>query len=202
MGKLRIPPSRLCRHEVAINADPGNRTVLNQNTSHMLKTRTGFEFEVRVASAADEPLLAEFFTHVADDDLRFRFLSGQKTVSHDQLVMMTRHDRQTENFLALAADGTLIATAMLACDAARERGEVAISIRSDFKARGIGWELLTYVGGYAEASGIQTLESIESRANHAAIELEREMGFTVSSCPGDATLVVVRRDLRPASFAA
>ena len=174
----------------------------NQDHTRALKTRTGFEFEVRAAVAADEALLAEFFTHVANDDLRFRFLSGQNTVSHDQLVMMTRHDRQIENFLALATDGTLIATAMLACDAARERGEVAISIRSDYKARGIGWELLTYVGGYAEASGIHTLESIESRANHAAIELEREMGFTVTSCEGDATLVVVRRDLRPAAVAA
>lgn len=176
--------------------------MLTQNTNQALRTRTGFEFQVRAASAADEPSLAEFFTHVANDDLRFRFLSGQQTVSHDQLVMMTRHDRQTENFLALAADGTLIATAMLACDAAREHGEVAISIRSDFKARGIGWELLAYVAGYAEASGIQTLESVESRANHAAIELEREMGFTVSGCPGDATLVVVRRELRPAALVA
>ena len=172
------------------------------NATILLKTRTGFEFWVRAASATDEALLSEFFTHVANDDLRFRFLSGQKAVSHDQLVMMTRHDRQTENFLALATDGTLIATAMLACDAARECGEVAISIRSDYKQRGVGWELLSYVAGYAEASGIRTLESVESRANHSAIELEREMGFTVTSCEGDPSLVVVRRELRPASLAA
>jgi L-amino acid N-acyltransferase YncA len=176
--------------------------VPDQDTIHALKTRTGFEFEVRAATAADEPLLAEFFTHVANDDLRFRFLSGQKSVSHDQLVMMTRHDRQTDNFLAMSLDGTLIASAMLACDAARERGEVAISIRSDYKARGVGWELLSFVASYAEATGIRTLESIESRANHAAIELEREMGFTVTSCEGDPTLVVVRRELRPAALPA
>jgi GNAT superfamily N-acetyltransferase len=124
-------------------------------------------------------LIAEFFTHVASDDLRFRFLSGQKTVSQAQLATMTRHDRHTENFLALV-DGTPIA------------------IRSDYKQRGVGWELLAYVARHAEATGVQILESIESRANHAAIELEREMGFTVTSCPGDASLVVVRRELQPA----
>lgn len=30
-----------------------------------------------------------------------------------------------------------------------------------------------------------------------AIELERKLGFTATSCPGDPTLVVVRRDLAP-----
>ena len=165
--------------------------------TEMLTTRDGFAFEVRAARSTDEPMLAEFFTHVASDDLRFRFLSGQKTVSQAQLATMTRHDRHTENFLAVV-DGTPIATAMLACDPLRERGEVAIAVRSDYKHRGVGWELLAYVARHAEASGIQVLESIESRANHSAIELEREMGFTVTSCPGDASLVVVRRELQPA----
>lgn len=166
-----------------------------------LTTRSGFSFTVRQAASADEPALAEFFTHVADDDLRFRFLSGQRTVSHDQLAMMLRSDSQTENFLAFSVDGVLIATAMLACDAALTRGEVGIAIRADFKGRGVGWELLEHVARYAEASNITTLESVESRENHAAIELEREMGFTVASCPGDATLVVLRRELMSSPLA-
>ncbi|TJW71389.1 MAG: GNAT family N-acetyltransferase, partial [Mesorhizobium sp.] len=37
---------------------------------------------------------------------------------------------------------------------------------------------------------------IENRENQAAIELEREMGFTVAAYPDDPTLVLVRRDLR------
>lgn len=163
--------------------------------AHKLTTRSMFVFTVRPATPADEPALAEFFTYVAHDDLRFRFLSGQRTVSHDQLAIMVRNDRQTENFLAFAINGTLIGTAMLVCDAALVRGEVAISIRADYKGRGVGWELLEHVARYAESVGICTLESVESRDNHAAIELERELGFTVAECPGDATLVVVRREL-------
>ena len=160
-----------------------------------LTTQSGFKFTVRPAVPADEPALAEFFTHVEQDDLRFRFLSGCRTVSHDQLVSLTRSDKQTENFLALAPDGVLIASAMLACDAAMEKGEVAIAIRADYKHRGVGWELLEHVARYAEQAGIKTLESLESRENHAAIELEREMGFTVASCDMDQTLVTVRRQL-------
>lgn len=163
----------------------------------MLTTRTGFEFEVRPAQNSDEPALAEFFTHVEKDDLRFRFLSGLTTVGHHLLAMMTDidHDR-TENILAFDTDGkTIIASAMLAADADGKRAEVAMAIREDFKLKGISWTLLEHITHLAKAKGIQTLESIEARNHHEAIEMEREMGFTASSLPGDATLVVLRANL-------
>jgi len=48
---------------------------------------------------------------------------------------------------------------------------------------------------YADDHGIETIESIESRENRAAIELEREMGFTVTTDRDDPTLVLVQRKL-------
>lgn len=169
----------------------------NQSWTTDLKTRTGFAFHVRPVETDDEPALADLFAHVTHDDLRFRFLSGMNVIGHDRLMALINVDhRQKESFLAIAKDGkTVIATAMLACDAAMETGEVAISIRSDFKGRGISWELLAHVARFAEAVGVKTLQSIESCDNHAAIELEREMGFTAHSYPGDATLMLVERRL-------
>lgn len=163
-----------------------------------MTTHTGFCFTVRPAQASDEPGLAEFFNHVALDDLRFRFLTALNAVSHHQLVAMTDIDHHlTENFLAFVGDETeIIATAMLACDPAMETGEVAISIRSDYKARGVSWEMLGHVAAYAEAKGLTTLQSIESRANHAAIDMERQMGFVALPYPGDSTLVLVEKKLR------
>lgn len=72
---------------------------------------------------------------------------------------------------------------------------MALSIRSDHKHLGVSWELLAYVARYAECRGFDAVESIESRDNHSAIELQREMGFTVTPCPDDANLVLVRRQL-------
>ncbi|WQB99075.1 hypothetical protein U0R22_003245 [Mesorhizobium huakuii] len=46
--------------------------------SDTLTTHTGFRFEVRRARPEDEPTLAEFFTHVTPEDLRFRFLGAVK----------------------------------------------------------------------------------------------------------------------------
>ncbi|PBN43592.1 GNAT family N-acetyltransferase [Sphingobium sp. D43FB] len=165
--------------------------------SQLLTTRTGFRFHVRPATPADEAIISEFFTHVTHDDLRFRYLTGLNEIGHDRVAALARVDhKRTENFLAFGEDGApMIATGMLACDPAMERGEVAISIRDDFKRKGISWEILAHIARYAEAKGVKTLESIESRENHAAINLERDMGFTAEPYPGDSTLVLVRRTL-------
>ncbi|MET3592453.1 N-acetylglutamate synthase-like GNAT family acetyltransferase [Mesorhizobium shonense] len=161
-----------------------------------LTTHTGFRFEARRAGPEDEPLVAEFFTHVTPEDLRFRFLGAVRQVSHERLVAMTRSDDpHIHNFLAFSTEGMLIAVATLAADPADRCGEVAICIREDRKHLGVGWEFLAYIARYADEQGIETIESIESRENRAAIELERDMGFTVATDPDDPTLVLVRRKL-------
>jgi GNAT superfamily N-acetyltransferase len=168
--------------------------------SKNITTRTGQEFHIRPANPEDEAALGTFFAGITPEDMRFRFLTGLKTVDHDRLVSMTHVDhRQTENFLAFAkGQPEIIATAMLACTDDMAKGEVAIAILPEHKKKGLSWELLAQVGRFAEAKGVKTLESIESRDHHAAIEMEREMGFTATSYPGDASLVLVQRTLTPA----
>lgn len=174
--------------------------MMTDDMSRYLNTRAGFRFLVRPARPDDEASLAEFFTHVTPEDLRFRFLTTVKEVGHDRLAAMTQiADRQTESFIAFTDDGkTIIATGMLACDAALERGEIAISIRSEFKHRGVGWELLRHICKFAESKGVKAVESLEDRQNHEAIEIEVDQGFEVNECPEDARLVVLRRTFNPA----
>ncbi|QCB44351.1 GNAT family N-acetyltransferase [Sphingomonas sp. PAMC26645] len=162
-----------------------------------MTTRDGYVFHVRPASLADEPELGEFFEHVDKEDLRFRFLSAIHKVGHDQLrALVTVDHEHTENFLAFdPATKGIVATAMLAADDSLTRAEVAIAIRTDFKRRGISWTLLDHVAAFARAKGIATLESIESRDNHQAIELERERGWIASTCPGDPASLMLRMTL-------
>jgi GNAT superfamily N-acetyltransferase len=155
-----------------------------------LTTRSGFSFQVRSADDSDEAVLAEFFTHVTPDDLRFRFLSAIKKVSHAQLALLTHVDhRRVENFLGFdMGTGCLLASAMLAIENDLDRAEVAIVIRSDFKNRGIGWSLLEHAAERAAAMGVRTLQAIES-------QVERDMGFTSRACPGDFTLTLLEKSL-------
>ncbi len=170
----------------------------NNDWSYDVVTSAGIDMHVRPVRPQDEPALAEFFHHVSPEDLRFRFLAGVRELSHERLAAMTNVDhKRSENFLAFAKDGkAVIATAMLACDDKLERGEVAISVHSDYKHKGVAWELLRHVARFAEAKGVKVLESIENRDNHEAIEIEREQGFVAESFPDDASLVLISKRLR------
>lgn len=169
-----------------------------------LTTRSGFEFHVRPVEPADKKALADFFGHVSRDDLRFRFLSPIPEVRDSLLedLVNVDHDHK-EDYIALDIDDkTIIASAMIGANEDKSEAEVAIVVRSDYKHRGMSWTFLEYVIEEARRSGIKKLQSIESRSNHAAITLEKEMGFSARSCPGDASLMLLEFDLtkaRPAS---
>ena len=162
-----------------------------------LTTRAGVKMRVRPILPDDEDALADLFHHVTTDDLRFRFLTGLRDVGRDRLVAMTQIDYwRTMHFLAFAPDGTAIASALLACDPDRERAELAVSVRSDFKGKGVSWTLVEHVVRYAEAEGIGAIESVESCENRAALALEREAGFVPVPGTEIGTEVVLRRVLR------
>jgi acetyltransferase len=161
-----------------------------------LVTRSGAKLHVRPVVPSDEWDLAEFFTHVTPEDKRFRFLSAVREVDHARIVEMTQIDyRRTMNFLAFAEDGTLVATALLTAEGDRSRAEFAISVRSDWKGKGVSWALTDHVLRYAKAEGIEAVESLESRDNQAAIALEREFGFAAQAVDGSSGEVLVRKVL-------
>ena len=164
-----------------------------QNTD--MTTREGVMLSVRSAFAEDEAVLEAFFDQVAAEDRRFRFLTAVQHLGHDQLQPLTHVDHwRTESFLAFdKATGNLVASAMLACDAQMYTGEIAISVRADYRGRGVGWTVLDLLASEAQRRGLKRVISIEDRDNHAAIELEREKGFTAHGVDGDPHLVMLEK---------
>lgn len=160
-------------------------------------TQQGVPIFIRPVRADDDAMLADFFTHVSPEDLRYRFMSGIKTVGRDQLAAMTRVDyRRTITFLAFdETRNVLLATAMLATDPDRTRAEVALATRTDAKHRGVSWTLLDHVMRYAADEGIGVIEAIECADHDEALRMEREMGFEVAADTGDPTVRIVRRTL-------
>jgi acetyltransferase len=166
---------------------------LAQTTDHT--TRDGLALTVRPAYAEDEPLLEAFFDRVTVDDRRFRFLAASKHIGHGQLEPLTHVDHwRTESFLGFDAQNReLVASALLACDARMDTGEIAVSVRADYRGRGVGWTMLDMLAREAQRRGLKRVISIEDRDNHAAIELEREKGFEAHGIDGDPHLVMLER---------
>ena len=163
-----------------------------------LATRSGARLSVRPATEADEPLLEAFFDLVTAQDRRFRFLCAQTHVGHEMLEPMTHCDHfRSENMLAFSAySGELVATAMLACDNPLDTGEIAVSVRGDWRGQGVGWSMLDIISEEGRKRGLRRVISIENRENRAAIALERENGFIARAIEGDPTLVLLEKVLR------
>jgi N-acetylglutamate synthase-like GNAT family acetyltransferase len=174
-------------------------TPLLKQWSAELSTRSGLRLYVRPVTSEDDDLLDRFFASLSQDDLRFRFLSPLAHPCSSLLEALVSVDHvRTEDFLVftnICGEKELIASAMLAADPSMERAEVAIAVHPEYKQKGIGWTMLEFIARDAKARGIKVLESVECRDNLAAIDLEKEMGFSASPYPGDATLTLVRKTL-------
>ena len=169
---------------------------MTTNDTAALLTRQGVRLHVRPARDEDEMALADFFAHVSPEDLRFRFLTSVRAVSHERLSgMIHANDEASESLVALADDGSILAAAMLAGDAVSDTAEAAIAIRHDMKAKGIGWTLLDHLVEHAKARGFRRIEALEDRDNRSAITIEKEMGFEPHPVEGDPMLVRLTRDI-------
>lgn len=160
-----------------------------------LATRSGIEIDVRPATEDDIDILKTFFEGVSAEDRRFRFLAAAAHVSLDQIAPLVNADHfRTESWLGFDKEaGVLIASGLLACDGPLETGEIAISVGSAYRNKGVGWAMLDFLAKQAQNRGCRRAISIESRDNHAAIELEREKGFKPEPMEGDPTLVVLSK---------
>ena len=168
------------------------------DTAFELTTRSGIVIDVRPITEADEPALSAFFDHVSDEDRRFRFFAAGDHVSHEQLDPLLHADHfRSESFIAFdRATGELVASGLLACDGKLDTGEVAVSVHSDYRGKGVGWAMLDMLAHQAERRGVRRVISIESRDNHAAIEVEREKGFTPEAFDGDPSLIILSKTFR------
>ncbi len=160
-----------------------------------LITRSGVALDIRATTEADEAKLAAFFDRVSDEDRRFRFFTAGAHVSHEQLDPFIHADHiRSESYLAFdAATGELVASGLLACDARLDTAETAVSVRSDYRAKGLGWAMLEFLSDAAQKMGAKQIIAIESRDNHAAIELERESGFVPRAMEGDPTTIILTK---------
>lgn len=169
--------------------------ILPQDLTAAVRTRGGVEVRMRPVTPADHDALAAFFAGLSPEDRRHRFLASLKTVSESQLALMLRNDTgRSMTFVSCdAIDGSILAVATLARGADQERAEVAVSVRSDRKGQGLSWSLLQHTLAYARATGVKVVESVETADNYLALDLEREMGFSIRPVSDDHSLRLAER---------
>jgi acetyltransferase len=147
--------------------------------------RDGHRLPIRPIRPEDEPLLQDAFHHLTPEDVRLRFFSPLRVLHHDLAAQLAQIDYdRAMAFVVLdgsSDDGaSIVGVARLTADPDRDHAEYAVTVRSDWKGRGLGWALMLKMIDYARSKGIRELFGYVLRENETMLAMSREMGFTVT----------------------
>lgn len=143
----------------------------------------GREVVLRPIRPEDEPAHREFFEHLQDEDIRFRFFGVMKVLEHSQLARYTQIDYGRE-MAFIACDtgqgGRTLGVVRAVTDPDRLRAEFGIIVRSDIKGRGLGRILLEKLVRYCRETGVGEVVGQVLQDNHRMLTLARDLGFVTA----------------------
>ncbi|ATD68626.1 GNAT family N-acetyltransferase [Luteimonas chenhongjianii] len=154
----------------------------------------GSQVFIRPVRPEDEAMFRRFFERVSPEDLRLRFFSAVRHFSHEFIARLTQLDYARSIALAAIdpASGEMLGAVRLLADANYDTGEYGIMVRSDLKGAGLGWRLMSLMIEYARWQGLRVVEGQVLRENTTMLGMCRQLGFSITTDPDDATVAIVR----------
>src|SRR5438067_7097068 len=159
------------------------------------RLRDGSEIHLRPLRPEDEPLLQDLAAHMSPEDLRLRFFAAVRGLSHAVAARLSHVDYDRAMALLAEKNGVALGDARFHADPDRRRAEYAIAVRSDWKGHGLGYLLMTRLIAVAREWRIGELVGQVLRENRPMLAMCRELGFTISTDPNDASVMQVRKAL-------
>ena len=159
------------------------------------RLRDGTVLRLRPLRPEDEPRLQDLVAHMTPEDLRLRFFTPVRALSHTLAARLSQLDYDREMALLAESDGTAVGVARFSADPDKFRAEYAIAVRSDWKGRGVGYLLMTRIIDIARQRGIGELVGEVLRENEPMLNMCRELGFTIAADPNDPAIMLVKKKL-------
>ncbi|MGF1686720.1 bifunctional acetate--CoA ligase family protein/GNAT family N-acetyltransferase [Photobacterium japonica] len=150
--------------------------------------KDGRKILLRPILPEDEPLHADFISHVSVDDLYKRFFSDVGELNHEALANLTQIDYDREMaFVAvemiLDDQGqpvpSIIGVTRALSDPDNTEAEFAILVRSDLKGIGLGSILMNKIIRYCQKTGLKYITGMTMPANRGMIMLAQKVGFQI-----------------------
>lgn len=162
-----------------------------------LPTGCGMNLRIRPVTDRDTEIVSEFFAGLArgepHDDLP---PSRKGLIAGDVGLMLDAGHARCEHLLAFdTSTGKLAGSLLMASDPPWQSAEVAITVGSAFRGRGIGAALLEHALRLARRRGIRRIRSLEDLANHEALAIEQALGFRPRGRDSAAGMVSMEAEL-------
>lgn len=160
---------------------------------------------VRPVMPEDEPRFHAAFATLTPEEIRLRFFTPMKRLTHVQAARFTQIDYDREMALVLTdpraqGPGEIHGVVRLAADPDNERAEFAIIVHHDFTGFGLGRHLMERILAHARQRGIREVYASVLRENVAMLRLAQSLGFTQTNDPEETDTVHIA--VRPCERAA
>ena len=141
----------------------------------------GESLRFRPAKAADVRAIQEFFYGMNDRDIHYRFLRSMKAFPRQEMAAMANIDYQNRmTILVLKGEVGFERVVAIGRYMAVEKGsmaEVDVAVAEDYRRKGLGRVLVSYVFGIAEKQGFEGVLAYVSHDNPNSLKLLKTMGF-------------------------
>lgn len=150
----------------------------------------GTKILLRPVRPEDEPLLQDIVKHMTAPDLLMRFFYPMKQLPHALGARLSQIDYDREMaLLAQSEDAdTALGVVRYSADPDGREAEFAVSVRSDWKGRGLGHLLMTRLLDIAGQRGIGAVVGDVHCENRPMLALCRSLDFEVAVNSNDRSL--------------
>ena len=149
---------------------------------------------IRPIRPEDAVAHGEFFRRLSPEDVRFRFFSAMRELSHEQMARLTQIDYEREMaFVAVRdATGETVGVSRLVRDLNGTEGEFAVVVQPDMKGRGLARHLMERMMDWGRSQGVSAVVGQVLSDNQPMLAFVRHLGFVVRRTPGEEDVVEAR----------
>lgn len=143
----------------------------------------GHALVVRPIRMSDEEAIQRLFYELSEESTYKRFLAHKRIHTHEEMQALCDTDYELSmGLLALdPSDGAIVGMARYDVDPSKGLAEIALVVRDDFQARGVGTLLVRRAGEIARARGLRGFEARVLASNKPMLMLLHRSGLRVSS---------------------
>ncbi|VTZ27042.1 GCN5-related N-acetyltransferase [Methylocella tundrae] len=160
-----------------------NKPIRRSDRQHTIKLPDGELFQLRYVRPDDRARLEEMFSHASPEDIHFRCLGAVHDFAGKMAEKFTSLDPETEaaiiaTTLPESGPEEIFGIVHIAQEHAdSETAEYDIMVRSDFKAHGLGYQLMTEILLCARRRGLKAVTGTISADNFKMLQMVAEHGF-------------------------
>ncbi len=160
-----------------------NKPIRRTDRQHTIKLPDGELFQLRYVRPDDRERLEDMFSRASPEDIRFRLLGAVRGFAALMAEKFTHLDPAKDvaivaTTLPDAGPEEIFGIVHIAQETLNsETAEYDIMVRSDFKAHGLGYRLMTEILMCARRRGLKVVIGTISADNYKMLQMVGELGF-------------------------